>query len=60
MVAASVVREAARGSVFAIMPSECVPRGTGCICYAVYMYSDENSAVSEATSGMIFLSMNAQ
>jgi hypothetical protein len=26
---------------------------------AVYMYSDEKSAVSEAASGMKFLSMNA-
>ena len=34
--------------------------GSGCVCYAAYMYSVENSAVSEAMSGMMFLSMNAR
>ena len=33
--------------------------GSGCLRYAAYMYSVENSAVSEAMSGMMFLSMNA-
>ena len=59
MVAASVDSEAKSGNVLAIIAPECVRVPRSCIRYAVYMYSDEKSAVSEAASGMKFLSMNA-
>jgi hypothetical protein len=34
-----------------------IEAGSGCLRYAAYMYSVESRAVSEAMSGMMFLSM---
>lgn len=48
------------GKALAIMPHKMPLSAEGCVAHAVYMYSVEKSAVSEAASGMMFLSMNAR
>jgi hypothetical protein len=59
-VAASVDSDTAIGKAFASISAECAKAPEGCADQSVYMYSVENSAVSEAMSGMRFLSMNAR